>query len=94
MPFHRALQKLQRRLAIPTLRSKDLEHFAFVIDGAPKIMRLAIDPHEHLVQVPTPGRVETVIDASRLGLSREHWSEPVPPETHRFVTDIDTTLEQ
>ena len=72
MPFHRALLKLQRRLAIQTLRSKDLEHFAFVIDGAPKIMRLAIDPHEHLVQVSAPGRAETVIDATRPDLSREH----------------------
>ncbi len=27
-------------------------------------------------------------------LSGEHRSEPVPPEPHRLVADIDTTLEQ
>ena len=27
-------------------------------------------------------------------LGGEHWTEPVPPETHSLVTDVDATLEQ
>ena len=49
IPFHRFAQELQRSLAIPPFRDKDLEHFAFVINRAPEIMGLAIDTNEHFV---------------------------------------------
>jgi len=49
-----ALQEFQRCLAIPPFRSKNLKHFAFMVDCAPNIVSLAIDPYEHLVQVPAP----------------------------------------
>ena len=52
--FHCAPQKLERSLAIPPFRGKHLEHFAFMIDRPPEVMCLAIEPHEHLVQVPAP----------------------------------------
>ena len=52
--FHRAPQKLQRGLAIPAFRSKDLAHLAFVVDGAPKVMCFPVDPDEDLIQVPAP----------------------------------------
>ena len=54
--LHRALQELQRRPAIPALRRENLKHLAFVIHCTPKVMRLAVDPDEHLIQVPTPLR--------------------------------------
>jgi hypothetical protein len=54
--FHLPLEKLRCRFAISALRSKDLQHIAFVIYGAPQIMRLAIDPDEHLFQVLAPLR--------------------------------------
>ncbi len=49
--LHRAPKKRKRSSTIPALRSKDLKHLAFVIDGTPQVMRLAVDPDEHLVQV-------------------------------------------
>jgi len=55
--LHRTLQKLKRSPAIPAFRRKSLEHLAFVIDSAPEVMRLAVDPHEHLVRVPAPTRI-------------------------------------
>ena len=47
--LHRALQVPQRGSAIPALRRENLKHLAFVIHRTPEVMRLAIDPDEHLV---------------------------------------------
>jgi hypothetical protein len=54
--LHRTLQELQGGLAIPALAGENLEYLAFVINRPPQVVRLAIDPHEHLIQVPTPLR--------------------------------------
>ena len=42
MTLHRALQELQRSPAIPALRRENLQHLAFVLHGAPQVVRLAI----------------------------------------------------
>ncbi len=65
-----------------------------MIDGAPEVMRLAIDPYEHLIQVPAPVRVGSMMNAPLSDLRGEHWTEPVPPETHRLMANIDATLEE
>src|SRR5271169_1920835 len=50
--LHDALKKLQRRSLVP-LRSDDrFQNLAFMIDGAPEIAELAVDLHEHLIQMP------------------------------------------
>jgi hypothetical protein len=54
IPLHRAPQKLERRLAIPPFRSENFKHLAFMIDGAPQVMRPAIDANEYLAQMPAP----------------------------------------
>jgi len=36
---------------------KNFEHLAFMINGAPEVMRFTVDSHEHLIQVPTPLRI-------------------------------------
>src|SRR6056297_1742608 len=51
---HCLLKEFQRGLLVACLRHKAFEHFAFVIDGPPKIMPLAVDLHEDFVQMPTP----------------------------------------
>ena len=50
--FIARFQKLQRSRAISPLCGEHLEHLALVIHGAPEVAGLAIDPHEHLVQMP------------------------------------------
>ncbi len=92
--LHRALQKLQRSPAIPALGRENLEYFAFVINGPPKIVCLPIDLDKHLVQVPSPPGKRPMLNASFPDLAGEHRTEPVPPKPHCFVADIDTTLEQ
>ncbi len=48
--LHCALQEFECSLAIPALCGEDLQDLAFVIDGAPEVVCLAVDPHEHLVR--------------------------------------------
>src|SRR5277367_222893 len=55
--LHDFLEKLQRR-GLVSLRGDDgLEHLTFMVNGAPKIAKLAVDPHKHLIQVPAPAAV-------------------------------------
>jgi len=91
--LHGTPEKLQRRLAIPPLRGKDLEHFTFMIDGAPEIVRLSVDPHKNFVQVPAPVRIRSMMNAPLSNPSSEHRAEPIPPESHCLVADVDATLE-
>ena len=65
-----------------------------MINRAPQVMRLAVDPNKHLIQVPAPVRIRTMMNPPLPDLRSEHRAEPVPPETHRLVADIDATFEQ
>ncbi len=81
MTLHRAFQKLERRLAIPPLAGKDLKDLAFMIHGAPQVMRLAPDPDERFIQMPSPMVITSMLLNALLPyLSGEHWTEPVLPE--------------
>jgi hypothetical protein len=92
--FHRALQKLKRSLAITPFRHKNLQYLALVIDGTPEVVRLAIDLHENLVQVPAPVRIQMTLNPALPDLCGEHRPEPVPPEPYRLVADIDAVFEK
>ncbi len=65
-----------------------------MIDGAPEVMCLAVDPDKHLIQVPSPLRIGPTMNAPLPDLRRENRAEPVPPETYRLVADIDATFEK
>ena len=94
IPLHRAPQKLKRSRAISLFRGVDLEHFTFMINRAPQIMCLAIDTHEHLVQVPAPLWVWSAMNSPLPDLCGEQRTEPVPTEPHRLMTNVDATLGQ
>ena len=57
-------------------------------------MCLAVDTRENLVQMPAPARIRMVLNAPFPDLRGAHRAEPVSPEPHRLVADIDTALEQ
>jgi hypothetical protein len=46
------LEETLRRLRVAAALNEDVEHDAVLIHGTPEIMLLALDPDEHLVQVP------------------------------------------
>jgi len=79
---------------LPAFRGKDLEHLTFVIDSTPEVVRVAIDPHEHLVQVPTPVRIRIMMNSTFPDLGFKHRAEPVPPESDRLVADVDAAFEE
>ncbi len=70
-------------------------HLALVIHGSPKAVRLALDFHQNLVQMPWPVRICThPADPDSQDLCGKHRAERVPPEPNRFMADIDTALVQ
>lgn len=64
-----------------------------MILSAPQVVRLAVDHHENLIQMPLPlqpgpkTRSPLVAD-----LGSEHRAEPLPPETNGFLAHADATL--
>ena len=72
---------LQRRGFVSLRGSHRFQDLALMVDGAPQIAELAVDLHEHLVQMPAPLRIAAhVRDASLPNLGGEHWAKTVPPE--------------
>jgi len=55
-------------------------------------MDFAVDLHEDFVQVPAPVQIGSLMDAAFPYLRGEHRTEPVPPEPHRLMPDIDAAF--
>ena len=54
VPLQHFLQKFQCRFLVARLEHEAFKLFALVIDGAPKVVSLAVDPQENFVQLLTP----------------------------------------
>ena len=52
--LHGIPEEFQRCFAIPALCDIAFQHFTFVINSTPQVVRLAVDLHENLIQVPLP----------------------------------------
>jgi len=66
-----------------------------MVDSAPEVVALAVDPDEDLVQVPAPmGKGSHRLNPLAADLAGEHRTEPVPPEPHRLMADVDAALGQ
>src|SRR5271156_6507577 len=93
--LHDPLEKLQRRGFVSLRGSHRFQDLALMVDCAPQIAELAVDLHEHLIQMPAPLRIAAhVPDASLTNLGGEHRAKPVPPEPHSLVADVDSALDQ
>lgn len=58
-------------------------------------MRIAVDLHEHLIEVPPPAaEAAHVAHAALAHLDCEHRTEAVPPDANRLVAKIEAALEQ
>jgi hypothetical protein len=53
---------------------------------------LAIDLHEHLVQVPTSSVELDALDPALPNLGCKHRAEPMPPEPDRLMAHVDAAL--
>lgn len=86
-------EEFQRCFAILALCNKGFQHFTLMVHCTPKIARLAVYLHKHLIQMPLPIGVRTqILDAITPDLSCEHWAKSIPPETYRFMTHVDAPL--
>ena len=58
-------------------------------------MRVAVDLHENLIQMPLPVRMRShPTDSVSSDLNRGHQAKSVPPEPNCFVADVDATFVQ
>ena len=95
MALHGFLDEFQGRRLVPLLGDKGFQDPTLVIDGAPQVAHLATHLHVDLIEMPAPmGVGPHVLNPLAADLAGEHRAEPVPPQTHRLVADIDPALEQ
>ena len=65
---------------------------ALVIHGPPNVVSLAIDLHEHLVEVPSPPAGLHALNATLSDLGGKHRPKAKTPEPGRLMADINTAL--
>ncbi len=66
-----------------------------MINGAPEVVDLSVDPDEDLVQVPLQLRSTAMSGRSLfLDLGCEHETEPVPPGRYGLMADVDPAFVQ
>lgn len=66
-----------------------------MVDSTPEVVALAVDPDEHLIQMPASvGELAHGLNALPADFAGEHGAEPVPPEPHSLVADVDAALGQ
>ena len=71
------------------------QYLAFVDHSPPQVVRLAVDLHENLVEMPPPVRKRShPTDSVSADLCREHRAKSVSPEPNRFMTSLDAALMQ
>jgi len=93
--FHCFSEEFQRCFAVTALCDIAFQHFAFMINGTPKVMPFAIDLHKNFVQMPLPVRICThPVDPVSSDFRGKHRPKAIPPEPHRFVADVDADLVQ
>jgi hypothetical protein len=95
MAFHGLPEEFQSGLAITALRDKAFKDFPLVINGPPKVVRLAVNLHEHLIQMPLPMYPSPhSINPSTADLSGKHRAKSVPPRPNRLMADVDAGFMQ
>ena len=95
MTLHCFPEEFQCCFAIPALCDEAFQHLALVIHGTPKVMRLAINLHKYLIQMPLPVRVcAHLLNSFAADFSGKHRAKSIPPIPHRFVADVDAALVQ
>jgi len=88
-------EEFQRRFAVAALANIAFQNFTFVIYSPPQVVRFSVDLHENLVQMSLPIRMcAKLLNPLPSDLHGEQWPKPVPPETDRFMADIDPAFVQ
>ncbi len=95
MTLQRLLHEAQGSSLVPGLRDVALEDLALLVDGAPEVNHLAVQPDVHLVEVPAPlAKTAHPVHPLPAYVGGEHRTEPVPPVAHGLMADVDAALGQ
>jgi hypothetical protein len=95
MAFHDFLQEFEGYLAITARCNEAFQDVPFVIHWPPKIVRLAVNLHEHLVQVPLPIWVSAhLADPFLADLSGKQRAKSIPLKPNRLMADVDAAFVQ
>ncbi len=66
-----------------------------MIHSPPEVVPLAVDLHEHLIQMPLPLRICAHLTAPfPANISGKYWAKSVPPKSNRLMADVDTAFIQ
>ena len=66
-----------------------------MVNCPPEVVRLTVELHKHLVQMPLLVRIRShPTNSVSSDLRREHQAKSVPPEPNCFVADVDATFVQ
>lgn len=95
MTLQRLPHQGQGRRLVTGLGDVAFQHLAFMIDRSPQVDHLAVQLHVHLIQMPSP-MAKAAHPAGTLlaDIAGEHRPEPIPPQPHCLVADVDPPLEQ
>ena len=85
---HQSLKEPLGGALIPAWLNQDVNHVAVLIHGPPKILLLAIDPHEDFVQVPDIAEAAL----APLQLSSIVRTELLTPMSNGFIGDHDSAF--
>jgi hypothetical protein len=88
--FQQSLEEPFRSGPIASSLNQDVEHNAILIDRAPKVVLHALDPDEHLIEVPLVSWPRPAA-AQAIGEIR---AEFLAPPSHRLVGDDNASFSQ
>ena len=91
---HCLLWEFQCGLLVAGFCDEALENFALVVDCPPKVMRLAIDLHKHLIKVPTPAAGLHTLGPALSDFGSELGAKSMPPVPNGLVANIDAAFMQ
>ena len=57
-------------------------------------MGLPVDPDKHLIKMPAPQRIESMMNTAFPNLRGTQWTKAVPPVPHGLMADVDAALTQ
>src|SRR5215470_6467400 len=89
-PLKQLAKELLRGLLIAPALHEDIQHVIILVDSAPQVMALPVDPQEHLVQVP----LVTWLGAAVLQLIGVVLPKFQTPLADGFMGDVDAALAQ
>jgi hypothetical protein len=95
MALHCALDEGEGGRLIPRLCDVGFQDLALVIHRPPQVAHLAVDLHVDLVEMPSPVSMSPhPTHPLPADLGGEHRTEPVPPQPHGLMANVDAALEQ